>query len=73
MKQIVGLREMASLCEYSTAYELEPEPESVNCCCLFCFVFIFNSRHTRHKFNTVQPDNTHHRYNTSTFFLMFLF
>ena len=43
--------------EYSTAYRLEPEGESV------VVVWSF--------FNIRQRDNTRHRYNTSTFFLIF--
>ena len=69
-KEIVGPPEMVTVSEYSTAYGLEPGPKGVD----VCLVFGRSSRdNTRHRINTVQAVNTHHRYNTSTFFLIFPF
>ena len=61
---------MVTVSEYSTAYGLEHGPKGV----VVCLVFERSSRdNTRHRISTVKRDNTHHRYNASTFFLIFLF
>ena len=58
----------------STAYGLEPGPESVFVLCVcVCFFLTFVTGTTTATESTVQRDNTHHMYNTSTFFLIFFF